>query len=69
MNRIKQIIQQQPSNYWAIYHACRALGEQLLPLPYIERVALLRKEFPSATRQAVAEGLAEFESVIKRDAV
>jgi len=54
------------NNPWVIYEVCKLLAVELSALSHTERAALLRKKLPGATREAISEGLAEFESVAKR---
>lgn len=63
MKRVREMIRQQPKNHWAVYQACKILADVLFPLSHQERVALLKKELPGADYWAIAQGLAEFESV------
>lgn|GEM_PF-6011128 len=66
MNRIQKMVRSQPNNYWVIYEACNLLKNELLPLTNAERAALLRQKLPGATREAISEGLAEFDAVSRR---
>lgn len=65
MKRIQEMVRQQPGNPWVIYSACKMLEDELRPLSHAERAAFLSKKLPGATREAISEGLAEFESVTR----